>query len=93
MESYLDDENTIKESSVHHKLKPFDQVWQYVKSLVNQFLEEAVLLSLFNLSAACWIVGYIAVSVSNVYGILFPLQSVGRIKESVWSAFAQTVVF
>jgi len=33
------------------------------------------------------------IAVSSVYGILSPLQSVSRIKESIWSTFAQTVMF
>jgi len=31
------------------------------------------------------------IAVSSVYGVWSPLQSVGSMKESIWSAFAQTV--
>jgi len=30
---------------------------------------------------------------ASVYGILSPLQSVGSMKESIWSTFAQSFVF
>ena len=40
-----------------------------------------------------WLIRNRFIAVSSVYGILSPLQSVGSIKESIWSTFAQSVLF
>ena len=45
------------------------------------------------LSSLSWLICNRFIAVSTVYGILSPLQSVGSIKESIWSANAQTVAF
>ena len=45
------------------------------------------------LHSLSWLTRNHFIAVSSVYGILSPLQSVSRIKESIWSTFAQTVMF
>jgi len=45
------------------------------------------------LRSISWLIRNRFIAVSSVYGVWSPLQSVGIVKQSIWSAFAQTLCF